>query len=175
MALNRAIGVFGGLAILGGVVALSVPSITVSGQRATAAASRTTHSIKVTLAPGPGEKGCQVRQPGPETAGVYPSDTVRFNVENGCKSDATVSIGNFQLAKPPGGTARLFSEKESWPKTVPVPSEDRRHLDVTVAGEPLSGGPYLFEYQVTVGGGPKPAGVGGTVYLCQRPPCPPAS
>jgi hypothetical protein len=134
------------------------------------------HSIKVTLAPSkPGGSDCGLRDPLPQTAGVYPKDTVTFNLENGCGMEATISIS----VQPVKGTARLFDPIAKWPLDVTLgprtAGNARTRVDAVVPEDGLPEGQdeSVFEYSVSLKG----SGSGGTVQkpgtirLCRRPPC----
>jgi hypothetical protein len=175
MALKRVVFVLGGLAIAAGAVLMWRPGVDLRAQGTGASTTATTHSIKVTLAPSAaGEKNCRLGTLVPQEAGVYASDTVTFNVENACETDATVSISDFTVVPPATGTARLFRETEKWPRDIPVPGRGRRHIDTGVIREAL-GADYCFEYRVTLKGPPAPGvpGLSGRACLCRIPPCPP--
>jgi hypothetical protein len=128
----------------------------------------TVHSIKLTLAPAAGrggQAGCQLRAPSPQSTGVYSGDSVRLNVENGCDTEATISIGNFVARG--SATLRLF--KEQGPRSVTVPRGGRRHVVLEVVG-PDGDQEQIFDYSVTLTDGE--GKVTGYVAYCRKPPCP---
>jgi len=168
MVINRAGALAGALTIGGCAFLMWTAGGLVRAQQRAVSGSATVHSIKITLAPSqPSAGDCVLRPPLPERSGVYPKDTVTFNVENGCAMDATISISNFNLTK---GTVRLFDERATWPRDVPVASNSRERVDVMVAGEDWKDerDELEFEYTISLKGSP---GVPGVVKMCRRPPC----
>ncbi|HET9266381.1 MAG TPA: hypothetical protein VFO14_25260 [Vicinamibacterales bacterium] len=180
MVINRAGALAGSLAIVGGAFVMWPAGDPVRAQQPSVSGPSTVHSIKVTLAPStPGGADCQLRDPLPQTAGVYPKDTVTFNLENGCGIEATISISDFKLVQPVKGTARLFDPIAKWPLDVTLgprtASNARNRVDAVVSGEGWQDDQdeYAFEYSISLKG----SGSGGTVEkpgtirLCRRPPC----
>lgn len=175
MVINRAGALAGPLAIVGGSFVLWLPGIPVFAQRPAVAGASSVHSIKISLAPSaPGGADCQLGDPLPQTAGVYKSDTVRFNVENGCETEATISISNFTLEPPAKGTIRLFDTAATWPRDIAVAPLSREHADAPVLGGSWEGEEdrYIFHYTISL----KSPGAGGTkkpgrIVMCRRPPC----
>ena len=177
MASKRVVVVVLGLATLGGILSTSVFRIVTQAQQAGSSPPPTTHSIKVAVVNSPGGNGCELYPLSPDEAGVYPSDTVVFNVENGCDTKATVVFSNFRLVSPKG-ELRLFQDPL---ENVAVGPGERRHLSrvVQVKLEQLKE-PHKFAYTVEILGakavrGPASSyiGQGGIIYICSQPPCPP--
>ncbi len=165
MAFNRVVVVLG-LAIFAGIVLTSMSGIDMRAQQTQTEGTNvpTQHSIKVTLAPDGND--CQLYSVSPEESGVYPSDQLVINVENGCNSPADVTIQS---------GARLFKDL---PNSVSVGSTDRKRfvLQVPQASDDLFNKPdNRVEYTVTSPKQKKPGPIKGTVYFCRKPPCPPPS
>lgn len=172
MAFNR-VAILGGLVIIAGVVLTPWRGIVIRAQPGEASPYPTVHSIKVSLAPSaPDGDDCQIRLI-PDAAGVYPADTIRINVENGCKENRDIIIRDFRVIEPDKGSVRLFGG-ETTPKMVPLRSGESRYLALQVdKDQPGLARPHVFEYTVEFRG-PRPTGsVKGTVCFCRQPPCPP--
>jgi hypothetical protein len=188
MASKRVVVVVLGLAILGGIFWTSVSRNALRAEQAGGTSSRTFHSIKVTLVNSKGESGCEFYSLSPLEAGVYPGDTVVFNVENGCTASATVSFTDFKLVSPKDELTRLFRDSDSLKslEKLTVKPGERRRIDLTpvqVKPDQLKE-PHKFEYTVRMlepakaPRGPAPQSLtlpDGTIYYCQKPPCPPPS
>jgi hypothetical protein len=157
------------------VAALALlPSCAQQTQAPLTTAAKTTHSIKITLSDG--EKGCEIKSISPETPGVYPDDSVIWNVESTCKTDAKVTIGEVRQVEPKEAQRALFVDGEKWQGTVQVPAGSRAQFGAHVSPTPFrSDDPHHFRYDITVR--LEPPNVAPPSKLspvcCARPPCPP--
>jgi hypothetical protein len=162
----------GALAILVVAVSVWLSRTALSGQAPPPASVPTpVQTIKITLYDD--GKGKCVLDAIPDV-GFYAGDSIVWNVENGCKSAARVTIGNLkQVSGPPvtpfaGGVL---------PREVSLTarSETSRTQVVTSATnepKPPPGTPTEYEYDVEQN---EPAGttIKGRAYFCREPPCPP--
>ena len=164
----------GTLAVLVGALTLVSSGTAVEAQQQQPAAGAAVHTIKITLAPSaPSEKDCRIRPPSPQTAGVYPGDTLIWNVENGCETEATVSIGDLTLIEPKTGSALLLRKGEKWPAPINVPAKGRRDVRVRVSDDAVRDPGFVFEYPVSLKvEATAPYSVLGRIGLCRQPPCP---
>jgi hypothetical protein len=174
MASKRVVVVVLGLAILGGIVLASMGGIEMRAQQAQTEGTNvpTQHSVKVTLASDGNE--CQLYSVSPEKSGVYPSDQLVINVENGCTTPANVEFIDFKLVSPKGGPPSML---KGLPKSVSINPGDRQRIPVQVppASDDQLKVPLVFEYSVSAPKQKKPGPIKGTVYFCRKPPCPPPS
>jgi hypothetical protein len=139
------------------------------------------HTIKITLYEENGDKSRCRLAIAPEI-GVYPEDSVVWNVENGCDTTATIRIGDPTVV---GGKEPLLTEPLPEKGMVVVPRKGRRHIVARVRKDfPFADSSAQYEFPVTQEAPPPPAPpppapppppdaptIKGTAYFCREPPC----
>jgi hypothetical protein len=128
---------------------------------------KTTHSVKVGLADT--EKGCVVQKVSPEAIGIYPGDSLVWNVENACSAEAKLKIEAKDKSLPvkelPPG-AEVISALPSRRALVTMQA-----IDELPDGVPFICGPF----KCSVNGVPQEfCDKLPPLCICRRPPCPPS-
>ena len=128
---------------------------------------KTTHSVKIGL--GDTDKGCAVQTVSPQAIGIYPGDTLVWNVESACSAEAKLKVEAKDKSKP-----LPFKELPPGAEMVSVPVLGRARVTMQAIDLP-EGIPFIC--------GPITCSVNGVPQeicdkmsppcACGQPPCPP--